>query len=67
MRLVSNAALINYPKDSLSRDIADINCLRLSFLETEPEAKAYVLMLYSRVQSLGARVKAKESETGKNS
>lgn len=45
--------------------IPDTNGLRLRFLETEPEAKAYVLMLYSRVQYLGAAVRTKNSKTGK--
>lgn len=65
VRLVSNAASIYYPKSLLSRAIPDTNSFRLSFLETGPVARTCVLMLYLRVQHLGAGVRAKESRAGK--
>lgn len=61
--MVSNAVSIHYPKGSLPGAISDTNCFRLSFLE--PEAKAYVLILYSTAQSWEAGVRARGSEAEK--
>lgn len=57
--LVSNAALINYPKGPLSRAIADINCLRL-FLRNRAWSKDLCVDALFESMIFGSRSEGKE-------